>query len=163
MDFNVVRLIHHISSLFCVYRRVLSSRKVRPSTTCLFNCWWPLCNNDLITPPRQVLGTLVSAVELEEERRLRLQCQSLLAVAKNLFSHLGTLPLSQLHLSESQRVFSSMQLERKRRKKKESGRSYGIGRVVRLHLNEPDLCKARIAIVVPHLNSRMSSFLSSPP
>lgn len=39
---------------------------------------------------RQVLGTLVGAVELEEERRLREQCQSLLAVAKNLFSHLGT-------------------------------------------------------------------------
>ncbi|XP_046438368.1 cGMP-dependent 3',5'-cyclic phosphodiesterase-like [Daphnia pulex] len=37
---------------------------------------------------QQVLGTLVGAVELEEERRLRVQCQSLLSVAKNLFSHL---------------------------------------------------------------------------
>jgi len=35
-----------------------------------------------------VLGTLVKAVELEEEKRLREQCQTLLKVAKNLFSHL---------------------------------------------------------------------------
>lgn len=33
----------------------------------------------------------MQAVELEEEKRLREQCQSLLAVAKNLFSHLGNL------------------------------------------------------------------------
>ena len=38
---------------------------------------------------RYVLGTLVKAVELEEEKRLREQCQTLLKVAKNLFSHLG--------------------------------------------------------------------------
>jgi hypothetical protein len=44
----------------------------------------------VLTLCRQVLGTLVGAVELEEERRLRVQCQSLLSVAKNLFSHLGT-------------------------------------------------------------------------
>ncbi|KZS09939.1 putative cAMP and cAMP-inhibited cGMP 3',5'-cyclic phosphodiesterase 10A [Daphnia magna] len=42
---------------------------------------------------QQVLGTLVGAVELEEERRLREQCQSLLAVAKNLFSHLDDVEL----------------------------------------------------------------------
>lgn len=49
-------------------------------------------HNDVcvLTLCRQVLGTLVGAVELEEERRLRVQCQSLLSVAKNLFSHLGT-------------------------------------------------------------------------
>lgn len=39
--------------------------------------------------PRYVLGILMQAMELEEEKRLREQCQSLLAVAKNLFSHLG--------------------------------------------------------------------------
>ena len=38
---------------------------------------------------RHVLGTLVTTVKLEEERRLREQCQSLLKVAKKLFSHLG--------------------------------------------------------------------------
>lgn len=47
---------------------------------------------------RQVLGTLVGVIELEEERRLREQCQSLLAVAKNLFSHLGTCPLDKAGL-----------------------------------------------------------------
>lgn len=36
-----------------------------------------------------MLGRLVSAVEYEEEKRQREQCQSLLAVAEKLFSHLG--------------------------------------------------------------------------
>ena len=38
---------------------------------------------------RVVGGILSSALALEEETRLRRQCQSLLTVAKNLFSHLG--------------------------------------------------------------------------
>ena len=43
----------------------------------------------------------MQAVELEEEKRLRDQCQSLLAVAKNLFSHLGNTNKS-LHSSYCQ-------------------------------------------------------------
>ena len=42
-------------------------------------------------------GILSSALALEEETRLRRQCQSLLTVAKNLFSHLGMV-LLHLHI-----------------------------------------------------------------
>ena len=38
---------------------------------------------------RFVLGTLLNTVALEREKRLKNQCQSLLTVAKNLFTHLG--------------------------------------------------------------------------
>lgn len=38
---------------------------------------------------RYCIGTVLNALAYEEEKRLKLQCQSLLSVAKNLFSRLG--------------------------------------------------------------------------
>jgi hypothetical protein len=42
---------------------------------------------------RYCLGTVLNTFAYEEEKQLRLQCQSMLAVAKNIFSHLGELQL----------------------------------------------------------------------
>jgi len=38
---------------------------------------------------RYCLGTVLNTFAYEEEKQMRLQCQSMLAVAKNIFSHLG--------------------------------------------------------------------------
>lgn len=35
------------------------------------------------------LGTLLNTLAYQEEKRLKIQCQSLLTVARNLFTHLG--------------------------------------------------------------------------
>lgn len=40
---------------------------------------------------RYCLGTVLNTFAYEEEKQMRLQCQSMLAVAKNIFSHLGDL------------------------------------------------------------------------
>jgi hypothetical protein len=39
------------------------------------------------------LGTVLNTFAYEEEKQMWLQCQSMLAVAKNIFSHLGELQL----------------------------------------------------------------------
>lgn len=38
---------------------------------------------------RYCLGTVLNTFAYEEEKQMRLQCQSMLAVAKNIFSQLG--------------------------------------------------------------------------
>jgi hypothetical protein len=42
---------------------------------------------------RYCLGTVLNTFAYEEEKQMRLQCQSMLAVAKNIFSRLGELQL----------------------------------------------------------------------
>ncbi|PNF17627.1 cGMP-dependent 3',5'-cyclic phosphodiesterase [Cryptotermes secundus] len=49
------------------------------------------CANLVTELFRYCLGTMLNTFAYEEEKRKRLQCQSMLAVAKNIFSHLGDL------------------------------------------------------------------------
>lgn len=47
---------------------------------------------------RVTLGVLLNTMAYEEEKRLRTQCQSLLAVARNLFTHLGNIYLADIKM-----------------------------------------------------------------
>lgn len=49
------------------------------------------CTNLVTELFRYCLGTMLNTFAYEEEKQMRLQCQSMLAVAKNIFSHLGDL------------------------------------------------------------------------
>lgn len=49
---------------------------------------------------RYCLGIVLNTFAYEEEKQMRLQCQSMLAIAKNIFSHLGKLQLITLTLFE---------------------------------------------------------------
>jgi hypothetical protein len=55
---------------------------------------------------RYCLGTVLNTCAYEEEKQMRLQCQSMLAVAKNIFSHLGELQVVYSYLRNFMSVSS---------------------------------------------------------